>query len=119
MKFNVIDHYNDTKIKNNFVLTIKHSYVGKIVNITIDGKTYIEYKKAYDGVKENKIAIDFGNNSFYSYGWTFYAKDEAVLKMAKEFEFIQLKHIEQYNSKILLLEDKIKELKLKILELEK
>lgn len=89
----------------------------KIINITIDGETYLKYKKAYEETQAKKVAIDFGNKSFYSYGWTFYTEVEAIVNMAREYEFIQSKHLEQYQKEITALKNQIEKLKSEITSL--
>ena len=91
----------------------------KIINITIDGETYLKYKQAYEGIKANKHAIDFGNIGFNSYGWTFYTEDAALIEMAELYKFIQFKHLEQYESYIAKRDKQIEELKNQIADLKK
>jgi hypothetical protein len=65
--------------------------MGKILNVTINGETHQIYKELFDKIVEGKHAIDFENKSFYSYGWTLYTKEEALIEMAKRYEFMLFK----------------------------
>lgn len=83
----------------------------EIINVTIDGDTYRRLKAIEENVfKKGEFILDFGNDSFYHYQWTFYSRDEALEKMAKEYEFMKYKHCEQLQGEMYKLKEKIKEL---------
>jgi len=83
----------------------------EIINITIAGETYVKYKEAYESIQSKKHAIDFQNENFFSYGWTFYTEEEALNEMAEKYKFMFLKVTEQYNKHIYELEEEISKLK--------
>jgi hypothetical protein len=82
----------------------------EIINVTIDGKTYRDYKKAYEGLKQNMYAVNFGGGNFYGYEWNFYTKDEVLKEMSKKYKFMCDKFTEQKAREIYLLKKEIKEL---------
>jgi len=75
----------------------------EIINVTIDGKTYRDYKKAYEGLKKNMYAVNFGGGDFYGYEWNFYTKDEVLKQMSKQYQFMCDKFTEQKAREIYLL----------------
>jgi len=83
----------------------------EIINITIDGKTYEKYKKAYETLQKNKIGIDFKSCPAFSYSWTIYSKDEAIEEMAKKYQFIEFKQNENYKCELAKLKAIIEKLK--------
>lgn len=81
----------------------------EILSVTIDGKTYREYKKAYESIKNNYHAVCFSGSGFnYQYAWEFYTKDEVLLKMQKEYEFMCSKFIEEKRNDINSMKEEIK-----------
>jgi hypothetical protein len=82
----------------------------EIINVTIDGKTYRDYKNAYEELKKNMYAVNFGNSDFYSYEWRFFTKDEVLLEMSKQYQFMCNKFTEQKAREIYLLKKEIQDL---------
>jgi hypothetical protein len=85
--------------------------MSEIISITIDGKTYEKYKKAYETIQKNKVGIDFGACPAFSYSWTIYSKDEALEEMAKKYQFIEFKQNEYYKCELAKLKKIIENLK--------
>ena len=82
----------------------------EIINVTIDGKTYRDYKNAYEGLKQNMYAVNFGGSDFYSYEWRLFTKDKVLLEMSKQYQFMCDKFTEQKSREIYLLKKEIQDL---------
>lgn len=80
----------------------------ELITVTISGETYNKYKNAYDQLQKGLIPIKFGRESLFNYEWHFYTKDQALKRMAEEYEFMNYKHTEQLMNQNRLLREEIK-----------
>ena len=76
----------------------------EIINVTIDGETYRELKRAFSSIANNENIIDFGGYDFNNYQWRLYTKDQALNDMAKEYKFMLDKFTEEKRKYIEILE---------------
>jgi len=85
-----------------------------IVNVTLDGEVYKKLKDTQDGLIANKHPIRFGGNRFYEYEWDFYTTDQALVRMADEYQFMLYKHDMNLINKEIEQRNRIKELELEL-----
>ena len=83
----------------------------EIINVTIDGATYRELKRAFNSIENNEHIIDFGGYGFNNYQWRLYTKDQALNDMAKEYKFMLDKFTEEKREYIKRIEEDNKTLR--------
>jgi hypothetical protein len=91
--------------------------MNEIISVTIDGETYRRLKETYEGVQNKQHPINFDYSCFYCYGWTFYTKDNALIKMAEKYQFMLYKTREQFEAENYKLKQSIEKLKSEKIEL--
>ena len=76
-----------------------------LINVTIDGETYLKYKQCYEAVQSRKVAIGFTSQ----YEWSFFTEHEALIEMADQFKFIVYKIEESYKGQLFRIEKQLEE----------
>lgn len=77
----------------------------QLINVTIDGETYLKYKECYESIKSGKVAISFTSQ----YEWNFFTEHEALIEMANQFQFIVYKVKEGYREQLFKIEKQLEE----------
>ena len=83
----------------------------EIINVTIDGSTYRELKRAFRSIENDEHILDFGGYGFNNYQWRLYTKDQVLTDMAKEYKFMLDKFTEEKRRYIEILEEDNKTLR--------